>query len=155
MLKVLKKWNDEKVIVLKPYSELFVENIIYLNGTEGFENIRWHFSNDWGVSIIAKSQTTEKVATRYGIPNELDDYNELSKKMWFKDTNEDISTSKTRIELFVLDFRKSETLPRNSLGERPNYKILENIDEPILNPSLTDAILFLSRIAGLPQNLKI
>jgi len=155
MLKVLKKWNDEKVIVLKPYSELFVENIIYLNGTEGFENIRWHFSNDWGVSIVAKSQNTEKVATRYGIPNELDDYTELSKKMWFKDTNEDITTSKTRIELFVLDFRKSETMPRNSLGERPSYKILENIDEPILNPSLTDAILFLSRIAGLPQNLKI
>ena len=155
MLKVLKKWNDEKVIVLKPYSELFVENIIYLNGTEGFENIRWHFSNDWGVSIVAKSQNTEIITTKYGMTNELDDYNELSKKMWFKDTNEDISTSKTRIELFVLDFRKSETLPRNSLGERPNYKILENIDEPILNPSLTDAILFLSRIAGLPQNLKI
>ncbi len=155
MLKVLKKWNDEKVIVLKPYSELFVENIIYLNGTEGFENIRWHFSNDWGVSIIAKSQNTEIIATKYGVPNELEDYTELSNKMCFKDTNEDITTSKTRIELFVLDFRKSETIPRNSLGERPNYKILENIDEPILNPSLTDAILFLSRIAGLPQNLKI
>lgn len=155
MLSMLKKWNDKKVTILKPYSELFADNIIYLNGSEGFENIRWHFSNDWGVSIIAKSQTSEKIATKYGIPNELEDYNELSKKMWFKDTNEDITSSKTRIELFVLDFRKSEVIPRSSLGERPNYKVLDNIDEPILNPSLTDAVLFLSRIAGLPQNLKI